>query len=125
MKKTKQFFMSLIQKGFGFALTHQKDGIMQGKGAFVALGASDIHKQLTDWSDTYFYSLNKGKSKQSYPSSQMGSIALLRQAFYDAEWYQNAWDIFKQFWVMFGHFELSAKFIVCFLQKLWNPKRCL
>lgn len=81
---------SLVQKGFGFALTHQKDGIMQGKGAFVALGATDIHKQLTDWSNAQFYSFQKGKSQQSYPSSQMGSIALLRQALYDAQWYQNA-----------------------------------
>ena len=35
------------------------------------------------------YSLNKGSSQQSYPSSMMGSIALLRQTYLDAAWYKS------------------------------------
>jgi imidazolonepropionase-like amidohydrolase len=35
------------------------------------------------------YSFNKGSSMQSYPSSMMGSIALLRQTYQDAWWYFN------------------------------------
>ncbi|MCH5598748.1 hypothetical protein [Niabella ginsengisoli] len=34
-----------------------------------------------------FYSFSKGTSTQSYPTSMMGSVALLRQTFLDAEWY--------------------------------------
>ena len=76
----------LIQKGFGFALTHQHDGVARGKGAFVALkSGSDAY--LSNAAPTSFYSFQKGVSRQTYPSSQMGSIALLRQAFYDAQWY--------------------------------------
>lgn len=76
----------LIEKGFGFALTRQKDGIAQGTGTFVSLGAIQFPalKMSTPLS---FYSFSKGVSRQSYPSSQMGSIALLRQAFYDATYY--------------------------------------
>ncbi len=35
------------------------------------------------------YSFSKGASTQSYPSSLMGVIALLRQTYYDASWYKN------------------------------------
>jgi hypothetical protein len=33
------------------------------------------------------FSFRKGSSKDEYPSSLMGAIALLRQTFYDAAWY--------------------------------------
>ena len=76
----------LIEKGFGFALSRQKDGIAQGYGTFVSLGASEFNTlKLTK--EMSFYSFTKGVSRQSYPSSQMGSIALLRQAFFDATYY--------------------------------------
>ena len=35
-------------------------------------------------------SFKKGSSKVDYPKSLMGSIALLRQAYYDLEWYQES-----------------------------------
>jgi hypothetical protein len=38
------------------------------------------------------YSFSKGTSTQSYPSSMMGSIALLRQTYLDAQWYKNKPD---------------------------------
>lgn len=78
----------LIEKGFGFALSRQKDGIAQGFGAFVALGKSE-NPNLKSSKPMSFYSFSKGISQQTYPSSQMGSIALLRQAFYDAAYYSS------------------------------------
>lgn len=78
----------LIEKGFGFALTHQHDGIARGTGAFVSLG-EDETSNLSDWTKTAFFSFRNGVSRQTYPSSQMGSIALLRQAIYDAKWYKD------------------------------------
>ena len=77
----------LVEKGFGFALTHQKNGISRGQGAFVSL--TDGKESLLTIEDlNSFYSFQKGASRQSYPSSQMGAIALLRQSFYDADWYK-------------------------------------
>ena len=35
------------------------------------------------------YSFSKGTSTQSYPGSMMGTIALLRQSFLDAQWYKK------------------------------------
>ena len=78
---------ALIEKGFGFALTHQNDGIARGEGAFVSLVSGSESYLLATTSS--FFSFQKGISKQSYPSSQMGSIALLRQTFYDAHWYKS------------------------------------
>ena len=77
----------LIQMGFGFALTHQNDGIAQGEGVFVAL--NDEKSTILPSSISSFYSFRKGNSRQAYPSSQMGAIALLRQTYYDAQWYEN------------------------------------
>lgn len=79
----------LTASGFGFALTHQRDGIVRGKGAFVSLGNSSTQEALTNWTSGSFYSFEKGVNRQSYPSSQMGSIALLRQSMYDALWYKD------------------------------------
>lgn len=77
-----------MEAGFGFAFTHEKDGVAQGQGALVSLALSTLYKPTMNWGSGSFYSFSKGVSKQSYPSSQMGSIALLRQAFYDAKWYK-------------------------------------
>ena len=41
------------------------------------------------------FSFNKGKSKEAYPRSLMGSIALLRQSYYDLDWYEAQTDIFN------------------------------
>lgn len=73
--------------GFGLLLTHRNDGIMQGTGALVNTGNEPATQTLIKELVSSHYSLRKGSSTQDYPSSQMGSIALLRQTFYDADWY--------------------------------------
>ena len=78
----------LIEMGFGAALTHQHDGISRGTGALVTLNDGN-DTQLSGNKKYAHFSFQKGVSKQSYPTSQMGAIALLRQFFYDADWYQN------------------------------------
>ncbi|MDZ4751702.1 MAG: amidohydrolase family protein [Flavobacteriales bacterium] len=77
--------------GFGTVLTHQHDGIVRGTSALVCLGNLD-HINLIDTDAAAHYSLSKGSSSQTYPSSLMGSIALLRQTYLDASWYKNGGD---------------------------------
>ena len=72
--------------GFGAVLTHQHDGILRGTSALVALNEGDDFKLLQAESAAH-YSFNKGSSKQTYPSSLMGMIALIRQVHFDAKWY--------------------------------------
>lgn len=79
--------------GFGTVLTHVKDGIARGTGAVVTLAnAKDGFKEnliLLKEKASAHYSFNRGTSSQSYPSSVMGSIALLRQTYLDAQWYKS------------------------------------
>ncbi len=73
--------------GIGATLTARHDGIMQGTAALVLMGDESAGKMLMQEKVSNQYSFRKGSSTQDYPSSEMGSIALLRQSFYDAQWY--------------------------------------
>lgn len=75
--------------GFGIVLTHVNDGIVRGNGALVTLGAEKENLVMINNRASAHYSLNKGSSTQDYPNSQMGCIALLRQTYYDAQWYKT------------------------------------
>ena len=78
--------------GFGAALVHRQDGIIRGTGSVVLLTDNRANENLLKDVATLHYSFRKGSSRQDYPSSQMGAIALLRQTMYDAVWYQNGGD---------------------------------
>ena len=78
----------LRDAGFGTVLTHQKDGIARGTGVLVTLASSKENLVILKERASAHYSLSKGSSGQSYPSSMMGSIALLRQTYLDAQWYK-------------------------------------
>ena len=77
--------------GFGAVLTHMPDGIVRGTGALVALNNdADNSMRVIDGETTQHLSFSKSvKSRQSYPSSIMGSMALLRQMYDDAKWYAD------------------------------------
>ena len=75
--------------GFGTVFTHSKDGIARGTGAVVSLATQSNNLSLLKSKAAAVYSFSKGTSSQSYPSSLMGSIALLRQTYIDAKWYQT------------------------------------
>jgi imidazolonepropionase-like amidohydrolase len=76
------------KKGFGAVLTHQHDGLVRGSSVLVTL--NDNQKQhILKSKASANYSFKKGTSNQQYPSSMMGSIALLRQFFYDTEYYED------------------------------------
>lgn len=79
----------LVSAGFGVVGTHQQDGIMRGTGMVVALNKNDgDHIRVLNTDATQHISFNKSvASRQSYPNSTMGSMALLRQVYHDAKWY--------------------------------------
>ncbi len=75
--------------GFGTVLTHQQNGIARGTGGLLLLSDKKEHQNILIKNASAHYSFNKGNSRQKYPTSLMGSIALLRQTFLDAEWYEQ------------------------------------
>ena len=76
--------------GFGTVLSHQQDGIARGTSALTNLAANSQHHNIVLEKAAAHYSFTKGTSRQAYPSSLMGCIALLKQTFLDAEWYHNS-----------------------------------
>ena len=79
---------TLRNQGFGSVVTHNMDGIMRGTGAFISL-ATDVEQNiiLREKASSHF-SFMKGSTRQRYPSSLMGAVALMKQSFFDAEWYE-------------------------------------
>lgn len=80
---------SLRDMGFGTVLTHQKDGIARGTGTVVTLAGDKENLTILKDKASAHFSFSKGSSTQSYPGSLMGSIALLRQTYLDAQWYKT------------------------------------
>ena len=87
----------LRSQGIAARLVVPKFGIIKGRSALVSTGdgpssetllASPValHIRLTtdrNWAD------------RTYPNSPMGAVALARQAMYDADWYQKAWQTYR------------------------------
>ncbi|TXD52544.1 MULTISPECIES: amidohydrolase family protein [unclassified Polaribacter] len=84
-KKAKE----LIDAGFGVVNTHMQDGIIRGTGLLVALNpnASNAYRILNTKSAHYLSFDRSVQTRQSYPNSRMGAMALLRQVYNDANWY--------------------------------------
>lgn len=79
----------LRKLGYGAALTHPHDGIIRGTGALVTLSDDRENMVVLKPNAAMHYSFNRGTSNQTYPNSMMGSVALIRQALYDADWYKR------------------------------------
>lgn len=79
----------LRELGFGAVLTHMHDGISRGSSTLVNLGTENEHELILKDKVAHHLSFSKGTSTQSYPSSLMGGIALIRQTYYDAKWYAS------------------------------------
>lgn len=77
------------EAGFGVVNTHISDGIIQGTGSIIALApnTTDAARILDDKSGLFYSTRKSITSNQAYPTSLMGTIALLKQVNYDADWY--------------------------------------
>ena len=95
--------------GFTAASLSPKGGILRGSSALVALGDSETNTAAetaalladglyqTFAFETARYDFTPGgPSKAGDPSSEMGSIALLRQTFSDAVWHASSTDIYRR-----------------------------
>ncbi|MEA5137992.1 amidohydrolase family protein [Arcicella rigui] len=76
--------------GFGATISHVQDGIVRGNSALVALLDGRDQDALLKSNVSAHYSFSKGTSTQDYPNSMMGSVALLRQTYYDADWFKKS-----------------------------------
>jgi imidazolonepropionase-like amidohydrolase len=79
----------LRKLGFSMVLSLRADGIARGTSSLVLLGSKNANESVLLPDAAAHYSLSKGSSRQSLPSSLMGSIALLRQTYLDAQWFEQ------------------------------------
>lgn len=84
---TGEDYRDYLSQGFGAAMVYNQDGIVRGSGAVVALSNQPAANNVLKEDATFLLSFDKGTSSQSYPTSLAGSIALIRQAYLDADWY--------------------------------------
>jgi imidazolonepropionase-like amidohydrolase len=77
----------LRKAGFGAVNAINRDGIARGTSTTVALSDDKENNTILKAESAANYSFNKGTSQNDYPTSLMGSIALLRQTYYDSQWY--------------------------------------
>src|ERR1700761_214106 len=79
----------LKRNGFAAANALIRDGIARGTSAVVALSDERDNLVMINDQATANYSFSKGTAATNYPSSLMGTIALIRQTYLDAAWYKN------------------------------------
>ncbi len=75
--------------GFTSALSYRKDGIFRGTSVLTHLGDFPEEKNIIVSQAAQHFSFDKGSSKQDYPVSLMGAVALIRQTWLNASWYQQ------------------------------------
>ncbi len=82
-----------LDAGYGIVQTHLHDGIARGSGMLIALNnnGTDAQRILKQESGNFFSFDKSRQSRQSYPTSMMGALALLRQAHFDADWYSKGY----------------------------------
>jgi imidazolonepropionase-like amidohydrolase len=77
------------KNGFGAVQSLIHDGIARGTSAVASLGDERDNFVMLSSEAAANYSFSKGTAATNYPSSLMGVIALLRQTYYDAQWYKG------------------------------------
>lgn len=80
----------LRNNGYAVAAAIVPDGIMRGSAVTTLLRPGTAAQSVIHDAPFMAASFRKGSSTTPYPSSQMGSIALLRQTWSDARWYAEA-----------------------------------
>jgi len=84
-----KFIKEWQENGFGTLLLASNDKMMRGSGTVVLPTDKPYNDKILLPEFGQFIAFDKGTSTTPYPSSLMGGIALLRQTFYDADWYKS------------------------------------
>jgi len=88
----------LRSQGFTLVLATPQRGIFRGASALVQLGDSTGANLIVKRNVAQHVALEVrgGFGSGQYPNSLMGVIALIRQTWYDADWYGQAWDSYRR-----------------------------
>src|SRR5205085_10504452 len=91
---------ALRDLGFTSALVVPARGVFHGSSALINLQETDVDTMvvapLVAQHIGFDFDRNGRDGDRGYPNSLMGSIALIRQSFLDASWYQAAQDAYRK-----------------------------
>ncbi|SFB85863.1 Imidazolonepropionase [Parapedobacter composti] len=96
--------------GFGAVQSVIRDGIARGSSVVATLADGRANEVIVMPEAGAHYSFSKGSAQTSYPSSLMGTIALLRQTYYDSQWYQKQKDEYNISLDAFGKLQSLPQF---------------
>lgn len=86
---------ALHKNGFTSALITLDRGIFRGNTSLLSLSNSAINNSIIKDKVAQNMGLDLNEP-DNYPSSIMGSIALIRQTFFDSEWYKKTLEVYKE-----------------------------
>ncbi len=87
---------ALRSQGFGTALVVPKQGIFRGTASVVNLGEEGVRDRVLRPDLVQAVGFERSfRLGGSYPNSSMGTIALMKQTFMDADWYIRAWNAYE------------------------------
>ena len=87
---------ALRSLGFGTALAVPRQGIFRGTASVLNLGDGGVRERVLrpDLAQSIGFQRSFALGGM-YPNSAMGTIALMKQTFMDAEWYIRAWGAYE------------------------------
>ncbi|HUY36855.1 MAG TPA: amidohydrolase family protein [Pirellulales bacterium] len=86
----------LRSQGIAARLVVPSFGIVKGTSVLVATGDEPGTRSILKPRVALHLMLSPSRDGEGYPLSPMGALALVRQMFYDARWYGQAWDAFDR-----------------------------
>ena len=87
---------NLRSQGFGTALAVPTQGIFRGTASVLNLGDAGVRDRVTRPDLAQAVGFQRSfELGGAYPNSSMGTIALIKQTFMDADWYVRAWDTYE------------------------------
>ncbi|MDW3192860.1 MAG: amidohydrolase family protein [Cytophagales bacterium] len=75
------------KNGVGAVMSYRPDGVLRGTSVLSLLADDPVNEVIINDKAAAHYAFRRGSSKQIYPNSIMGMVALIRQTFYDGAWY--------------------------------------
>jgi imidazolonepropionase-like amidohydrolase len=87
----------LRSQGITARLVAPADRIVKGVSALLSTGEGTLGELLlNDRVALHLRLTPQQRERNEYPTSPMGALALVRQVFYDAQWYGQAWDAYRR-----------------------------
>ena len=88
---------ALRSQGFGTALAVPTLGIFRGTASVVNLGDNGVRDRVLRPDLVQAVGFQRSfELGGAYPNSAMGTIALMKQTFMDADWYMRAWGAYEE-----------------------------